>query len=93
MFESEEQIIELMIEKEFSDVPIMKEIAECESGLDNSAIGKAKERGLFQVHPIWFSTMKKLGIDLNTVRGNIKGARHILETQGLSAWTCWNMVK
>ena len=99
LFESEEQVIELMIEKEFSDVPIMKKIAVCESGMrqfdekGKVIMGKAKEKGLFQIHPVWLTTMEKLGIDVDTIQGNIKAARYILNVQGLSAWTCWNMVK
>ena len=99
LFDNEEQVIELMIEKEFSDVPIMKKIAICESGMKQFdekgkvITGKAKEKGLFQIHPVWFPTMEKLGIDVDTIQGNIKAARHVLNVQGLSAWTCWNMVK
>jgi TP901 family phage tail tape measure protein len=56
-------------------------IALAESGLDPNAVSYAGARGLFQIMPLWGG-----GDQLFDPNYNVEKARHILDTQGLSAW-------
>jgi hypothetical protein len=93
------------IERHFkgTEASIMRAIAHCESGTRQYDEGnkplKSKlgtdDVGIFQIHiPIWEKEAIKLGYDINTVEGNVLMAKHILNTQGHSAWKpsrdCWS---
>lgn len=100
MFESEEQIIELMIEKEFSDVPIMVDIAREESGLDPYAYNPEWHKGcqgsysIFQIACIHFEQRGIYGDDRFNVITNIMLAREIFDKSGFIPWgVCKKLVK
>lgn len=80
--------------------PVMLRIAWCESRHRQfNKVGGPIENpvthdiGIFQINPIWFLTFAKLGLSIYTIEGNIEAAKHILETQGIKAWSsskkCW----
>lgn len=79
---------------------IMKQISVCESGMrqfdseGNTITSPTNDSGLFQINnPTWSNTAKELGLDyLNSEEDNIKMAQHILEVQGLNAWSCYKML-
>jgi hypothetical protein len=88
----------------FKDVPVMIEIARCESAFrqytDSGAVlhGGASGGmiGVFQffesVHAV---PAKTLGFDLATLDGNLGYARHLYEAQGTAPWdpakNCWDV--
>jgi hypothetical protein len=86
----------------FSDIPVMVEIARCESTFDNvqSNLRYQGERersfGFFQIHePSWHSTALELGLDQyqTDAMQNVLLARHLYELDGLNPWRfskdCW----
>lgn len=99
------QTVEEYVREYFADIPVMIEIAECEShfrqfskngdvlrnGAGSSAIG------MFQIMAsIHEPVAKKLGLDLNTMQGNAAYARYLYEKQGTKPWeadlkskSCW----
>jgi len=91
-----------LVREEFSDIPIMVEIARCESQFtqfnkDGSILrGRINpaDVGAFQVNERYhLNESKKLGIDIYTVSGNLKYARHLYASQGVGPWSasspCW----
>lgn len=89
------------IDKIFPDVPIMHKVAECESGKRQAINGKVvigritPDRGLFQISPKhWLAESKRLGLNIDTLEGNVRMARVIYNAQGLNAWKpskfCWS---
>lgn len=96
LFESEEQVIELMIEKEFSDVPIMVDVARKESGLNPYAYNPEWHkgcRGSYGIFQIACVNYKGNPEDLFDIRLNIEIAREVYESQSLNAWgVCGKLV-
>jgi len=92
-----------IIKKAFPKEPLMLKVADCESiGLRHYINGKVlrgevvkEDVGLFQINETyWLKKSLELGIDIYDLEGNIKMARYIYDTQGLSAWSasfrnCW----
>lgn len=93
--------VETSVRNFFVDVPIMVEIARCESGfrqfdsagdaLDGGAGGMI---GVFQIHKLSHEAMSAaLGFDIRTLEGNLAYARHLYEAEGtdpwISAYPCW----
>lgn len=83
-----------MIREAFPEDPeVALLVVQCESGFNQNAKGPTDDHGVFQVHrPTWDATAKELGLDyINSVRDNIKMARHIYEAAGDSfqPWVCW----
>jgi len=92
-----------LIKQYFPKEPLMVKIADCESiGLRHYVNGEVlrgeivkEDVGLFQINETyWLKKSLELGIDIYDLEGNIKMARHIYDTQGLSAWSasfknCW----
>ena len=91
-----------LIKQYFPDEPLMLKIVACESSLihyENGKVLKGRttpDYGVFQINEIWIPTAKKLNLDIMTLEGNIKMARYIYDTQGLSAWSasfnCWKNI-
>ena len=53
-----------------------------------------KDIGLFQINQdAWGATEVQLGVNVDTLQGNLEMAQYILKTQGLNAWIysypCW----
>ncbi len=67
-------------------------IAKCESGMkqfrdDGSVlISPTSDIGLFQVNQVHWNTAKQMGIDINTVDGNIAYAKFLKEQNGYGDW-------
>lgn len=67
-------------------------VAKCESNLDNSAIGKAGEIGIFQIHPVHFKAVESLGLDLRNAEMNIIYSRILYDRNGWRDWSCAKIV-
>lgn len=95
--------VEQYVRNYFSDIPIMIEIAKCEStfrqhdkegkvlrGVVNSA-----DRGVMQVNLYYHEDpAEKLGYDVHTLEGNTSYARVLFEKSGVQPWKsskpCWS---
>lgn len=86
----------------FSDIPVMIEIARCESKFrqytDSGAVLRGGSGGgmvgVFQFfESIHSAAAKKLSLDLTTLEGNLAYARHLYATEGTIPWNsaknCW----
>ena len=94
--------VEEYVRKYFSDIPILVEVARCESqfrqhdkeggilrGEQNSL-----DRGVMQINEYYHGEdSKKLGYDILTLEGNTAYARYIYEKYGVQPWQssspCW----
>ena len=94
--------VEKYVEKYFSDIPILKEVAKCESNfrqLDKNGnvlkgVANSFDRGVMQINEIYHKERSEnLGYDINELSGNVAYARHLFEKEGLKPWsssaTCW----
>ncbi len=94
--------VESAVREYFSDIPLMAEIAKCESHFrqfekDGSIFrGKVNDRdvGALQINEYYHSKRaQKLGIDIYTVKGNMEYARILYEESGSQPWVssspCW----
>lgn len=94
------------INKYFSDIPVMIEVARCESQFRQH--GKSGEvltglvnefdKGVMQINEYYHKDdAEKLGYDIHTLEGNVAYARFLFETQGLQPWIssskCWKNTK
>ena len=92
------------VEEYFADIPVMADIAYCESrfrqydGDGNLFRGwvDSADVGVMQVNERYhLEDSKKLGYDIHTVDGNLGYARHLYDTQGVQPWKssapCWNV--
>lgn len=89
-----------LIHDYFPDAPIMVRVAKGESGLkqwhsDGSVVRGIKvneDTGLFQINSsYWGKEAERLGLDYeNSIIDNVRMARHIKDTQGITAWVFYN---
>ncbi len=95
--------VEEYIRNYFSDIPVMVEVAKCESRFrqhdKNGNILRGVENnldvGVLQINEYYHSQdSEKLGYDINTIEGNTAYARHLYEKSGLKPWKssskCWS---
>jgi hypothetical protein len=93
---------EAEVRKYFSDIPVMIQIARCESHFrhtlaDGSVLrGKVDNRdtGVMQINSFYHSkAATNLGLDITNLQDNMAYARHLYETQGIQPWrassACW----
>ncbi len=89
------QSIEKQVREYFADIPVMIEIAKCESKFrqftDSGAVLRGGAGGgmvgIFQFfESIHSNGAAKLGFDLKTVEGNLGYARHVYTQQGTAPW-------
>ena len=94
--------VEAAVRAEFKDMPVMIEIARCESNFRQFTDSGAPLRGpggmvgVFQffeaIHTV---PAKMLGFDITTLKGNLAYARHVYEMQGTVPWnsarSCWDV--
>ena len=93
---------EAVVRQYFADVPIMIEVARCESTFrhtlaDGSVLrGKVDKRdtGVMQINTYYHGeTADKLGLDLENIHDNMAYARDLYERQGVQPWSasrpCW----
>lgn len=94
--------VEQYVRLYFSDIPVMAEIARCESRfrqLDaNGNILRGEENrrdvGVMQINEDYhLHDALEMGIDLYTLEGNLAYARHLYDTMGVNPWKyskkCW----
>jgi hypothetical protein len=94
--------LETDVREYFKDTPILAEIAKCESqfkhvGLNGKIItGKVNkgDLGVMQINKYYHAEdAEKLGLDLNTLEGNMAFAKHLYDKYGTDPWlsssACW----
>lgn len=94
---------EAIVREYFSDIPVMVQIARCESTFrhtlaDGSVLqGRVDpaDTGVMQINKRYHeATATKLGLDLDTIEGNMAYARDLYEKQGTQPWSasapCWS---
>lgn len=89
----------------FADIPVMIGVAKCESGFrqyndDGNPLygGTGGMVGVFQeAAAIHEDVAKAMGLDINTLSGNVTYARYLYQTDGLAPWLassgCWSPIK
>ena len=86
----------------FSDIPVMAEVAHCESRFrqhdSKGEVLRGEEnrldRGVMQINEFYHGIKaKQLGYDILAIEGNTAYARHLFEKSGLQPWVssskCW----
>ncbi|MDP3962390.1 MAG: hypothetical protein Q8Q03_00780 [bacterium] len=95
--------VEEYLREQYSDTPILVEIARCESTFSQfDKNGKAlrgkvdnDDIGVMQINTRYHGkTAEKLGFDIHTIEGNVSYAKHLYEKQGSKPWNasakCWS---
>jgi ribonuclease D len=93
---------EAAVRQYFSDIPVMIQVARCESTFrhtlaDGTVLKGAvdgRDTGVMQINTGFHAaTAKSMGLDLTILHDNMAYARHLYETQGTSPWSasrsCW----
>lgn len=96
------QDTERVVRNYFTDIPIMAEVARCESTfrhtLTDGSVLKGRvdqaDTGVMQINKRYhLASADRLGLDLHDIYDNMAYARHLYETQGLQPWSasrpCW----
>lgn len=87
--------VESRVREYFTDVPVMIEIARCESNFrqftdGGSVLGGGSGGGMVGVFQLYGdvhdNAATNLGFDINTLEGNIGYARHLYESSGTDPW-------
>ncbi len=94
--------VEAVVREYFSDIPIMIEIARCESTFRHTLADGSVLRGyvdnadtgVMQINLRYHQqTAKRLGLDLENIYDNMAYARYLYERQGTQPWNasapCW----
>ena len=93
--------VKAAVEAYFADIPVMINIAKCESNftqyVDGHTLngGSGGMMGVFQINrAVHLAYSIKIGHDINTLAGNMEYARHLYNTQGgtdpwYSSEGCW----
>lgn len=92
-----------VVEEYFSDIPVMVDVAYCESrftqfnadGSVHRGVVNPQDVGVMQINEKYhLETSLKLGINIHTLEGNMAYGRYLYETQGTAPWEysshCWN---
>jgi hypothetical protein len=92
---------EAKVREYFKDIPVMIEIARCESKFrqftdSGNVLRSAGMIGVFQFFESIHTTgASALGFDLATLEGNLGYAKHVYDTQGTTPWggskDCWDI--
>jgi len=101
-----ELTVEEYVRQEFADIPIMIDVARCESQFrqfdENGNVLQGyvdnRDTGVFQINTYYHQdTATKLGIDFFTLEGNVEYARYLYEHQGTAPWNasspCWSKLR
>lgn len=93
---------EKIIREYFSDIPIMAEVARCEStfvhykpdGTILQGYVDNRDTGALQINKFYHeATALSMGLNIEVFEDNLKYGRHLYETQGLQPWSaskkCW----
>jgi hypothetical protein len=94
--------VEEYIKNYFSDIPIMVEVAKCESRFrqhdENGEVLRGEknnqDRGVMQINEYFHGEdSDKLGYDIKTLEGNTAYARYLYDKYGIKPWSssskCW----
>lgn len=94
---------EAAVREYFKDIPVMIQIARCESTFrqtlaDGSVLHgvvDSADIGVMQVNTRYHAQeAKALGMNLSSLKGNMAYARHLYEKKGTAPWNasakCWN---
>ena len=94
---------EAIVRDYFKDIPVMIQVARCESTFqhtlaDGSVLrGKvdSADTGVMQINKRYHTaTATALGLNLDDIYGNMAYARHLYEKQGVQPWSasapCWS---
>ena len=94
---------EAVVREYFSDIPVMIQVARCESTFrhtlaDGSVLrGRVDDRdtGVMQINTYYHGlTADQLGLDLENLHDNMAYARDLYERQGTQPWSasapCWS---
>jgi hypothetical protein len=103
--EPKEQLasVEDVVRSYFKDIPIMIEVARCESGFTHidPSTGKVfrgyanpKDVGVMQINEDYhLPTAKKMGLEITNLKDNLAYARYLYEQNGIRPWNasrpCW----
>ena len=92
-----------IVRDQFADLPIMVEIAKCEShftqfdkdGSIHRGVINNADVGAFQINEYYhLKESKNLKLDIYTVEGNLAYARHLFKKEGTEPWSasspCWS---
>lgn len=95
--------VEEYIRNYFSDIPVLVEVARCESqfrqhdkyGNILRGVVNNLDLGVMQINEYYHEhDSDKLGYDISTIEGNTAYARHLYEKSGLKPWKssspCWS---
>lgn len=95
--------VEEIVRAYFQDIPIMAEIARCESTfrheLEDGSILQGRvdpaDTGVMQINKRYhLGTASAMSLDLDNIYDNMAYARHLYENQGTQPWSasapCWN---
>ncbi len=93
---------EAVVRAYFADIPVMIQIARCESTFrhylaDGSVLSgrvDGADTGVMQINKRYHQkAATAMGLDLDDITGNMAYARHLYETQGTRPWNasapCW----
>ena len=93
---------EAIVRDYFKDIPVMIQVARCESHFRHTladgsilrGVVDAADTGVMQINKRYHSaTATALGLNLDDIYGNMAYARHLYETQGVGPWkassSCW----
>ncbi len=93
---------EQIVRSYFEDIPVMIQIARCESTfrhtLEDGSVLKGvvdpADTGVMQINKRYHEkTAATMNLDLNDIQENMAYARHLYETQGTQPWSasssCW----
>ncbi len=94
------------VRKYFSDIPVLVEVARCESQFRQHGKGgqtlvgvvNSFDKGVMQINEMYHEDQAaKFGLDIHTIEGNTKYARTLFEREGLRPWNsskpCWGKTK
>lgn len=94
---------ELIVRSYFKDIPVMIQIARCESGfrhtLEDGSVLKGKvdsaDTGVMQINKRFHADKATtMNLNLDNLNNNMAYARHLYETEGTRPWnasaSCWN---
>jgi len=99
---SETKTVKEYLTEHFADAPIMVKIAQCESrfrqfdrdGNVLRGVHNDKDVGVMQINEFYHKDKAiSMGIDLNSIEGNVAYARYLYEREGTTPWAssgkCW----
>ena len=94
---------EAIVRDYFKDIPVMIQVARCESHFRHTladgtilrGVVDSADTGVMQINKRYHSAKAAaLGLNLDDIYGNMAYARHLYETQGVQPWNasapCWN---